>query len=299
LRTKKVIPYILILPHAVFFGVFFIFPLFKSVYMSLTEWGLFQGMIKYVGLDNYGKIFDFSGYRSEYFWKAIWVTVQFVIYSVPVLVFVATGLALMLNSKKLKTKSLHLTAIFVPTALSVTVVAVMWRWILNNHSGLLNYVLSFFGIGKIPWLTDLPWVWLSIVIATVWWTVGWNTVILLGGLKKIPDSLYDSAKVDGANSIQRFFYVTLPGLKQVMMFVVITQVLAGFGLFAQPQLMTGGGPGRETIPIMLHIYGEAFNPSRPRMGYATAMSLITGVIVISVTFLQYYLFTRNTKEDRR
>ena len=84
-----------------------------------------------------------------------------------------------------------------------------------------------------------------------------------------------------------------------MMFVVITQVLAGFGLFAQPQLMTGGGPGRETIPIMLHIYGEAFNPSRPRMGYATAMSLITGVIVVSVTFLQYYLFTRSSKEDRR
>ncbi len=298
MKKSKAVPYVLLLPHAVFFGIFFIFPLFKSIYMSLTEWGLFQGMIRYVGLDNYKKIFEFSSYRSEYFWKAIWVTAQFVLYSVPILVAVALTLAMLLNNKRLKLKSLHLAAIFVPTALSVTVIAVMWKWILNNYSGLLNYLLGFLGISKISWLTDLPWVWGAIIIATVWWTVGWNTVILLGGLSKIPESLYDAAKVDGANSFKRFIHVTLPGLKQVMMFVVITQVLAGFGLFGQPQLMTGGGPGRSTLPIMLHIYGEAFNPSRPRMGYATAMSLVTGVIIVSVTFLQYYLFTRKSKEDR-
>lgn len=298
MNTKKAVPYLLLLPHAVFFGIFFIYPLFKSLYMSFTEWGLFQGMIRYVGLDNYARLFDFGGYRSQYFWSAIWVTVQFVLYSVPVLVSVSLALALILNNRKLKMKSFHLTAFFLPTALSVTVVAVMWRWILNVHSGLLNYLLGFFGIEKIPWLTDLPWVWGAIIIATVWWTVGWNTVIFLGGLSKIPEPLYDSAKVDGANAFRRFLNVTLPGLKQVMMFVVITQVLAGFGLFAQPQLMTGGGPGRATIPIMLHIYGEAFNPSRPRMGYATAMSLITGVIIVSVTFIQYFLFTRKSKEER-
>jgi len=297
LRLKKVVPYLFLAPHAIFFGMFFIFPLFKSIFMSFTEWGLFQGMIKFVGFENYEKIFT-AGYRSRYFWKAIWVTVQFVIYSVPLLIVIALLLALLLNNKKLKLKNFYLTAFFIPTALSATVIAVIWKWIMNNQAGLLNYFLSFIGVDKIPWITDLPWVWLAIIIPTIWWTVGWNTIIILGGLSKIPEVLYDAAKVDGASRFKRFIHVTLPGLKNVLMFVTITQVLASFGLFAQSQLITGGGPARATLPIMLHIYNEAFNPSRPRMGYAAAMSIITGIIILSVTFIQYYLFTHQRKVKR-
>jgi multiple sugar transport system permease protein len=295
LKARKVIPYLLIAPHGIFFGIFVIFPIFKSLFMSFTEWGLFQRMVKFVGWENYYKIFDFGGYRSRYFWKAVWVTLEFVAITVPALVIVAILLALLLNSKFLKGKSFALTSFFLPTALAVTVIAVIWRWLLNYDAGLMNYVLSFFGLDKIPWLTSLPWALISIVVATVWWTVGWNVIIVLGGLQKIPATLYDAARVDGAGIFQRFWHVTLPGLKNVLMFVVITQIIASFGIFGQPQLMTNGGPGRGTLPIMLHIYQEAFNTSRPRMGYAAAMSIIFGIIVLGVTFIQYYLFTKEKK----
>jgi len=296
---RKIVPYLLILPHALFFGTFVIFPIFKSFYMSLTEWGLFQGMIRYVGFENYQRLFDLSGFRAQYFWQAVWVTTKFVIVTVPALVILALLLALLLNAKSLKGKNFYLTTFFLPTSIAVTVTAVIWRWIFSYRTGLVNYTLQSLGLEIIPWLTSMPWAFVAIVVTTLWWTVGWSMIILLGGLKRIPDTLYDAARVDGAGVFQRFLNVTLPGLKNVMMFVCITQALASFGLFGQSQLMTAGGPGRETLPAMLYIYNEAFNVARPRMGFAAAMSVIFGAIVLSVTFFQFYLFTRERKEGMR
>lgn len=295
----KVVPYLLLLPHALFFAVFVIFPIGRSIQMSMARWGLFQGMVEFVGLDNFTRLVNPESFRARHFWRSMQVTVQFVLLNVPLLIAIALSIALLLNIKKLRFKGVHVTALFMPMALAATVIAVIWRWMLSYQTGLINYLLSFIGISRIPWLVNVPWVWFSIIVATLWWTLGWNILILLGGLKKIPETLYESATVDGANVLQRFVHVTLPGLKDVLMFVCITQVLASFGLFAQPQLMTQGGPGRATLPVMLHIYQTAFDNSGPYMGLGAAQTIITGSIILAFTFLQYFLFVYEKKAKRR
>jgi len=297
-KRNTVLGYLLLLPHAVFFGLFVVFPLAKVLVMSFSEWGLFQGFLKWVGWENFGVLFRFDGYRAKYFWQSMGVTASFVAWIVPLITLVAILLAMLLNNPRLRFQKFLLTSIFLPTALAVTVTAVIWRWIFSFDAGLVNLFLSGMGLEKIPWITTMPWAFITVVIATLWWTLGWNVIILLGGLQKIPESLYDAARVDGANALQRFWNVTLPGLRNVLMYVVITQAVATFGIFGQSQLMTSGGPGRQTLPVMLQIYNEAFNTSRPRMGYASAMSVVFGVLVLSVLAVQYFLFTHERKGVR-
>jgi len=293
---KKLTPFLLLLPHGIFFLIFVIFPIGKSIFMSMTDWGLFEGYMGFVGLENYKILFDLTEYKGQQFWMAMEVTLKFVLLFVPLLTSLSIALAVLLNNKKLKFQSFHFVSMFLPTSLAVTVVVVIWKWIFNGESGLLNYLLSLIDIAPIPWLSDNIGAWVAIIVSTLWWGFAWPVMIILGGLKRIPSFLYESAGIDGANALEKFLYITLPGLKDILMFITITQVLGAFGLFAQSQLMTGGGPGRSTMPVMLLIYGEAFNTSRPRMGVGSAMSIITGAIILAFTFTQYFLY-RNKEKD--
>ncbi|MBW2154976.1 MAG: sugar ABC transporter permease, partial [Deltaproteobacteria bacterium] len=250
-KKNNPIAYLYIIPHAIFYGGFIMVPLFLGFYMSLNRWSLFKGREGYVGLKYYRRLFVGDFIRGDHFWQALLVTVKFVVYFAPALVLISLGLALLIHSYKSKwLRACSQFSFLVPTAIAISVGAVIWRWILGYESGILNYALTWMSIEKKPWLTDLPWAWLAIILPTLWMACGWNMILFMVGLQRIPPTLYEAARVDGANAWNRFVYITLPGLRPVTIFIVITTLIGAFNLFAQPQLLTGGGPGRATTPVM-------------------------------------------------
>jgi len=292
---QRLVPYTLMMPFLLFWLTFVMYPVFKNLFMSLTQWGVSTGYVKFVGLRNYRYIFDpKNSFLGKQFWSALWVTIQYLLYSVPVFVGASLALALAVNSQKLgRSRSLFRTLFFLPVCLPITVVAAIWGWIFM-YSGVANYIIGIFGAAQVPWLTQLPGVWVSIIVATLWGTVGFNMIILIGGLQSIPQELYDAAYVDGANGYQRFIHITLPQLMPVLLFVLITQILGSFNLFAQPQLMTAGGPGRSTLPIMYFIYQKAFGATADLMGFSSAAATVTTLIIAAVIVAWYTLFSRRT-----
>lgn len=291
-REGMLTPYLYILPHFIVFFTFVIYPIFKGFWVSLTEWNIFFNEGTYIGLDNYRRLFDPSTIQHAYYWQALKATLIFVVISVPTLVISALGLALLVTSK-LPWKGFFRTVYFMPTALTVSVVAVMWRWIFQGDVGFLNWIVRSLGFDPIPWLTSQPWAWIAILVTTVWWTVGWNMILLISGLNSIPDELYEAAYIDGAASWTAFWYITLPNLRPILLFVCITTVIASFNLFGQPQLMTGGGPSRSTHTVMFLIYNEAW--TNYRMGISAAMSYFTGLIMLIATAAQARLFAGKTE----
>jgi multiple sugar transport system permease protein len=218
--------------------------------------------------------------------------VEFVIYSVPLLIVIPLLLAVLLNSK-IPGRNIFRAIYFSPWALSVAVVGLLWWWIFQSQGGLFNYYLTDIGIRAPRWLSTMPWAWVAIVVCTVWWTIGFNMVILLAALQDIPGYIYEAASIDGATGFQAFFRITLPMLRPVLLFIVTTSIIASFNLFGQPYFMTGGGPaqpggaGGATEPVMLRIYQEGF--VRNLQGSAAAMSVIVATIMIVVSYLNFKL----------
>ncbi|MCG0237726.1 MAG: sugar ABC transporter permease [Firmicutes bacterium] len=179
------------------------------------------------------------------------------------------------------------TVFYAPTVLSVATVAIIWRWLLDTNAGLVNYYLrTYLGVGQnIPWLTDLPWAWIALVLMTVWWTMGGNLILFLAGLQDIPETLYEAARIDGANGWQLFRHITLPGLKPTLLFVTVMTTIASFNLFGQPYMTTGGGPNRATQTVIMLIRDEAFKAYR--MGSASAMAWVLGIVMMVVSIFQF------------
>jgi ABC-type sugar transport systems, permease components len=284
-EQNPVTAYLYLLPHAVFFFIFLVYPIFKGLYVSFTQWDMLANTGKWTGLENYRVLFDKATEQGSYFWQALGNTLIFVVISVPFLVLIALALALLLTGT-LPGRNFFRTAFFIPTALSVTVIAVIWRWLLNGDFGLINYILAACRLPKVPWLTNQPFAWISLLLATIWWTVGWNTILFISGINAIPEQIFEAAKIDGAGGWHRFRYITLPCLGSVMFYVLITTVIASFNLFGQPQLMmtVGDHPMRSVMPVMFMIYNEAWVATR--MGTAASMSYVTALVIMGVTFIQ-------------
>ncbi|HEY8346481.1 MAG TPA: sugar ABC transporter permease [Symbiobacteriaceae bacterium] len=282
---QRIVPYLFIAPHLVFFVTFVATPVLYGFWLSLNQWD-FLGEPKFVGLQNYLNLFDKSTVQGLYFWNAMGNTLEFVLYSVPLLVTIPLGLALALDTR-LPGRVIFRTVFYAPMVLSVATVAIIWRWLLDTNAGLVNYYLkSILGIGeKIPWLADLPWAWISLVLMTVWWTIGGNLILFLAGLQDIPQTLYEAARIDGANSWQTFRYITLPGLKPTLLFVTVMTTIASFNLFGQPYMTTGGGPNRATQTAVMLIRDEAFKAYR--MGSASAMAWVLGLLMMVVSIFQF------------
>jgi multiple sugar transport system permease protein len=223
------------------------------------------------------------------------VTLKYVCFSVPPLVLIALGLAVFLNAQALGTwpRLIFRTLFLLPAALAITVVATIGRWMLLYDNGLFNHALVALGLDRVPWLTSQPGAWISIVCVTVWCTVAWNMILLSVSLQNIPKSTYEAARIDGADGFQTFWHISLPSIRPMLFFVTVVQVIASFNLFAQPQLMTGGGPERSTTPVMMFIYVDTFNAVHPRIGNGCAMAFATGLIMLTFVLLQYRLVMRS------
>ncbi|WP_437313628.1 carbohydrate ABC transporter permease [Sorangium sp. So ce385] len=295
-RSRRWAPYLFLAPYLALFGLFVATPIALGVWLSLHDWDPFLPSRPWVGLDNYADLFRSGSPIRGNFWRALRATALFTALSVPVLVTLPLLLALALN-QRFPGRSFFRAMFFAPYVLGVAVVAMIWRLLLDPQVGAINHLLAKVGLpGDTGWTTAVPWVWVSLVGMTVWWTLGYNAVIYLAGLQNIHRELYDAARIDGATRWQQFLHVTIPGLRPVFVFVVTMTVLASANMFGQAYLVTGGGPGSETRTTIMYIAEEGFRNFR--LGAAAAMSYVQAFFLAVVNLVMFLLFFgRGSDED--
>ncbi|MDQ0220002.1 sugar ABC transporter permease [Peribacillus cavernae] len=293
-RKSQLTSSLFVLPYLLLFTVFLLIPIIYGIWMSLHNWDLLSPVHEFVGLKNYLNIFDPASYLNNLFFTGLKNTLLFVVFSVPLLVVVGLGLALLINSLPARIRGLFRTVYFIPYSVSVSVVAIIWLWILDTNSGLINQYLQKFNLPVIAWLTDMPWAWISLVIATLWWTIGFNMIIFINALNDVSEELYEAGALDGASRWQRFRFITLPSIKPIMLFVLITSTIASFNIYGQPYLMTRGGPGDSTKVLLMNIVDEAFK--QRQLGSAAAMSLLMALMMIIISVIQFRISNRKGVE---
>ena len=283
-------PYLFILPHLLIFLLMIGWPFFYGIWISMLDADAFSGAdAPFVAFENYAKLFDPSDREFGRFWQTLWNTVLFVIISVPLLIAVALGLASLLN-EKFRGRNGFRAIFFAPWTLGVSVIGLLWFWIFFNN-GLATAIVELFGFDAPSWLSSQPWAWITILTATVWWTIGFNTIILLAGMQAISVDLYEAARVDGANKWQQFWNITVPSLRPILLLVVTLQIIASFNLVGQPQIITSGGPPTaQTTPVLLHLYNVGFK-SPFDVGLAAAMAVIVAIVMVIVSVINFRFFS--------
>jgi multiple sugar transport system permease protein len=275
-------------PYLVLFTVFIVIPVVFGIWVSLHNWDPLLPVKPFVGLQNYLDLITPGSTTFGPFWNSMEATGKFTLYSVPLLVVIPLLIALMLN-REFRGRNFFRATFFAPYVLGVAVVGILWRFLLDPNIGLVNHYLGTLGLpDNTPWITALPWAWVSLVGVTVWWTLGFNTVIYLAGLQDIDPALYDAAKVDGANGWQRFLNVTLPGLRPVLLFVITVTILASANMFGQSYVITQGAPGEETTTAIWYIAEQGLRFFK--MGPAAAMSYVLALALAVVSLANFALF---------
>jgi multiple sugar transport system permease protein len=281
-------PWLFLLPYLLLFGTFVLAPIVYGFWISLHDYDYTLPGKPFVGLDNYAKLFQADSTTRDLFWTAAKATAIFTVFSVPLLLVIPLGVALLMN-QKFRGRNLFRALYFAPYVLGVAVVAVMWRYLLDSNIGLVNQYLGAIGLpDKTAWLTSVPAAWVALVGVTVWWTLGFNAVIYLAGLQDIPAELYEAARVDGASAWQQFRNVTLPGLRPVLSFVTMVTILASANMFGQSYLMTQGQPGTETRTLIYQIAETGLKNFQ--MGDAAAMSYMMTIGLVLLSLLVFWLF---------
>ncbi|MCX7920037.1 MAG: sugar ABC transporter permease [bacterium] len=274
--------YLFLLPYLILFGIFLVLPLIYGFGLSFYRWELLAAEpAKFIGMANYREAL-----ASAYFWKALSTTFKFVLMVVPPIVLSALLIAVGINAVIRKRQVVYRAAYFFPTLISISVVGILWRWFYNPEFGLFNAYLASVGL-KIPWITDSVWAMRSIVLMTIWWTVGAPMVILLAGLQHIPQHYYEAAAIDGASAFRKFIHITLPLLRPVLLLVIVLQIIASFQIFGQTFMVTRGGPELATRVLVQYIYETAF--MNYRMGYGAAMSWLLFLVIAIFSFIQFRL----------
>jgi multiple sugar transport system permease protein len=278
------------LPWLIGLSVFLIYPLAAALYYSLCDYSVLLPPV-FIGLDNYVDLAN-----DPLFWKSLGNTAFFAFGSVSLGLFVSLGLALLLNTK-VKALGLYRTVFFLPSLMPVVASSILWMWMYNGQSGLINTALHAVGVNGPAWLADPLWAKPAIVIMAVW-GAGNAMVVYLAGLQDVPTSLYEAAIIDGAGFFQRLVHVTLPMISPVIYFNVVLSVITGFQAFTQAFIMTGstGAPERSTLFYVLNLYNVAFQDLR--MGYASAMAWVLFVIILLLTWAATKLSRRFVTYDR-
>jgi len=285
--ASPVTPYLFMAPYLVLFLVFVAIPVVYGLWISLHTWDYLLPGKPFVGLQNYVDLFTPGSTTSGPFWNSMENTGKYTLYSVPLLIVIPLLVALVLN-QQFRGRAFFRGVFFAPYVLGVAVIGILWRFLLDPNVGLVNFYLGQLGIGNIPWITALPWAWISLVGATVWWTLGFNTVIYLAGLQDIPRELYEAAAVDGANAWQRFLNITIPGLQPVLLFIVSITILREANMFGQSYIITQGAPGEETTTAIMYIAETGLRQFN--MGAAAAMAYVLAFFLLLVSIANFVFF---------
>jgi multiple sugar transport system permease protein len=269
--------------------IFFVVPVAASALLSLTDFDVYavasRTNLRFVGADNYLRLI-----REPLFWVAFKNTLYFVLVAGPLSVGVSLGAALLLSAKLVRFQSVFRTIFFLPVVTTLVAIAVVWRYVYHPRFGLLNYGLSLLGMGPIDWLGDPNWAMPAIILMAVWKNFGFNMVIFVAGLQSIPDRLYEAASIDGAHSWVQFRSITLPMLAPTFVFVALMTMIGYFQLFAEPYVMTQGGPAHSTLSIVLLMYQEGFRWWN--MGSAAALAFVLFAVILTLTLVTMRLRSR-------
>jgi ABC-type sugar transport system permease subunit len=278
-------PYLFIAPFFVLFGVFFLYPIAFSLWLSVHNTRGIE-LTQFVGLGNFALLL-----RDRFFWGSMLNAVILFFIYVPLMTALAVVLASVLNAALLRLQGVWRMLIFLPHITSMVAAGYTFRLLLDRDSGYVNTALSVFGVGPIPWLDDAFWARISLGILMIWAWLGYNTVIMLAGLQTIPRELVEAAKVDGADELRALVKVTVPLLKPVIVFAVTLSVIGTFSLFAEPFVLTRGGPARATETPVMQIFSTTFE--EVKYGYAAAMAFVYFAVVVVVTIVQFSFVSRD------
>jgi ABC-type sugar transport system permease subunit len=280
-QRQYVIAFLFVAPALINFAIFRYIPIFMAGEASLYDYSLLGGFGNFVGLKNYARAIE-----DDLFWTSMWVSFQYALMKVPLQVVLALLLALFV-SRAVRGMGAIRTIIFIPVVTSLVVGAVLWAMMYNKDLGLIQSMFGMFGLRHPGFLSNPDMALPSIVFMMVWKEVGFSMIIFVAGLKGIPEMFYEAAKMDGASPIQRFLNITLPLLKPVTLFVVVTQTISAMQVFVPIFVMTQGGPFFATNAIVYYIYqnGFAYND----MGYASALSFFVLTLLVAISYVQFRL----------
>ena len=270
-------------PALIAIGVFFFVPVIAALILSFTDFDIYSlanlDYARFVGLKNYTRIFE-----DPLFWKALKNTFYFLIIGGPLSIAVSLAAALLLNSKLVRFKTFFRLAYFSPVVTTLVAIAVVWRFVYHPRYGLLNYALSWFGVPQIDWLGDPTWAMPAIILMAVWKNFGYNMIIFIAGLQNISQELYEAASIDGASAWQQFKSITIPMLAPTTLFISVITMIGYFQLFAEPYVMTQGGPLNSTLSIVYYMYQMGFRWWS--MGYSAALAFVLFGIILIASLIQ-------------
>jgi len=284
--------WLFVAPALLLIGVFFVVPVVGGLVLSLTDFDLYAigdpSVARVVGLRNYHQVLT-----DAEFWNALRNTLYFVLAGGPLSVALSLGAALLVNARRARFPGLFRVLFFTPVVTTLVAVAIVWRYLYHPHYGLIDHALGWLGLHPIDWLGDPHWAMPALILLSAWKNFGYNMLIFVAGLQSIPEDLYDAARLDGASAWERFVHVTLPSLQPTLLFVGVLTVIGQFQLFAEPYVMTQGGPLRSTVSIVLLMYEQGFRWWR--IGLAAAIAFVLFALMLGATLVQLRL----QREERR
>ncbi|WP_035778184.1 sugar ABC transporter permease [Arthrobacter sp. 35/47] len=266
------------------FLLFTLYPMLFSVYASFTNWNGLTAPV-FSGLDNY-----IAMVKDPYFLEAMYNTF-FLMLGIPIGLVISLALALAMN-RKMRGSTFFRTVYYVPVISSIAAVAILWQWAFNGDFGLINQILALVGIDGPNWLQDTATVKPALIVMAIWKGLGFSMLLYLAALQSVPRHLYEAAALDGAGAWKQFRHITVPMVRPVTFFLVVTSVIGGSQVFVEINIMTPtGGPEFSSATIVWYIWQKAFD--NLQMGYASAMSIVLGLMVFLITFIQFRLNRRN------
>ncbi|MCC2528057.1 sugar ABC transporter permease [Bacillus sp. FSL L8-0222] len=290
-NQNRIIPYLFLLPALVFL-LFVYIPIFENVFLSLFQWSSFSPEKTFIGLKNYVELF-----RDPVFYQALTNNVLYAVISIICQVFGGLILAAVLEDKLVRKWSpFFRTVFFLPVVISMTVIALLFDFIYNPETGLLNQLLQAIGLDQLTraWLGEDSTAMLSVIFVSQWQSVGYIAMLYIVSIQKIPDELYEAARLDGAGKIQQFFHITIPQTKEMSFVAVVMTLTGAFTVFNEPYILTGGGPGNASEVLSTFLYKSAF--TKDMMGYASAIATVVLIITLALSLMQMKFF-KTGKED--
>lgn len=277
-------------PHILLFVTFILIPSIYGVYASFTRWNLMTSPT-FVGFDNYRTILfnTDSAFHFEFF-NGLKNTLIFVGLSVPLMIVIPLLIAAAIEHKDVKFKNFFQSIIYIPGLISISAAALIWTLIFNSQLGVMN---NLFGSNTV-WTSVQPYAWMTIFIMTVWGGIGGNMIIYRASISNVSQDLYESAEIDGAGPVRKFFSITLPSIRFPLIYTVVMTTAGAFNVFGQPLMMTGGGPRESTSVLMMYIRDLAFGSGQSIAGIASAMAVLLGMVILIISAAQYYIMNRNS-----
>jgi sn-glycerol 3-phosphate transport system permease protein len=281
---NKVTPYVMILPAMIIFFLFFIIPIGYMIYLSFHDWNFVTPDMNFIGLTNYTTLANDGRFQ-----QVLSNTVAYTLGTVGLTIIIALFIALWLNKKGL-IYSFAQSSIFSPHIISLVSVSMLWMWIMDDSYGLLNQILNGLGMDSVNWLTDSKMVIISLIIVSVWKSVGYYTLIFIAGLQSIPEDIYEAAALDNTSKLRKLFKITIPMLSPTIFFVGITSIISSFKVFETINIMTQGGPANASNTLVYYIYEYGFKFFR--IGHASAAGVILLIVISIFTFIYFRLMSK-------